>query len=283
MGVGSLIGFEMGPGLLRRAPRGWVPARATAVECRVRSHHYGSADGGAPEIETTFNVKARWRIEIDGRAPYEVQEERDGPAWTAGGGVGGGNRWYKVRVRPQYGLMKDVPIPCFVNPENAGDLWIDWDGAYEAHEVAWEREGRIRRGVGDRSNLYDRAWERLANPFAGKPVTDEERAEVERRVEAERPLPAPTDIPPSPFQLRMEDLKRIKETGRKTRGTVMRHEPTNREMWGSPIVVLRFHVEGREILFEHCYGPRHLKHYKIGREVELWIDPENPAAICPGR
>ena len=105
---GRVIGFEMGPGLLRRAPRGWLPARATALECRVRSHNYSSADGGAPEIETSFAVNARWRIEIAGREPYEVQEERDGPAWTAGGGLGGGNRWYKVRVRPQYGLMKDV-------------------------------------------------------------------------------------------------------------------------------------------------------------------------------
>ena len=78
IGVGSLIGFELGPGLLRRAPRGWLPARAVSLSHRVRSHHYG--EGGAPEIETTFALQVRWRIELDGREPYEVDERRDGPA-----------------------------------------------------------------------------------------------------------------------------------------------------------------------------------------------------------
>ena len=279
---GRVIGFEMGPGLLRRAPRGWLPARATALECRVRSHNYSSADGGAPEIETSFAVKARWRIEVAGREPYEVQEERDGPAWAAGGGVGGGNRWYKVRVRPQYGLMNDVPVPCFVNPADPADLWIDWDGAYDAHEHAWEREARIRRGVGERSNLYDRTWERLSNPLAGKARAEDELAEVERRVEAEKPPPPPPPGPPSYFEQQLAELKRIKDSGRRTRGTVTRHEATNREMFGSPVVILHFDVEGREMLFEHCYGWRHLKHYKVGRTVDVWIDPENPDALCPG-
>jgi hypothetical protein len=281
IGVGSRIGFELGPGPLRRAPKGWLPARATSLRHRVSSHHYGSE--GAPEIETTFALKVRWRIEVDGREPYEVEEARDGPAWLAGGGVGGGNRWYKVRVRPQYGLMKDVPVPCFVNPADPSDLWIDWDAAYAVHEPAWEREARIRRGVSDRSNPYDKVIGRVTNPFAGKVRAEDEAAEVEARVEREKPPPVEGPGPPHPWDAKLKELKRIQDLGHKTRATVMARTPTPRSMFGAPVVMLTFFVEGRTVEFEHCYGPRHLKHYKVGREVDAWIDPENPDAICPGR
>ena len=147
------------------------------------SHHYGS--DGVPEIETTMGLKVRWRIEIDGREPYEVQEERSGPAWMAGGGVGGGNRWYKLRVRPQHGLMKGVRLPCFVNPDDPADLWIDWDGAYDAHVEAWEREARVQREVARRDGLYDQVWDRVTNPFAGKLRAGEDEI-VEARIAKQR-------------------------------------------------------------------------------------------------
>jgi|GEM_PF-6311729 len=178
--------------------------------------------------------------------------------------------------------MKGVPVLVFVNPADPADLWIDWDGAYRAHEPAWEREARIRRGVGERSNLYDRAWERISNPLAGKARAPDELDEIQRRVEAERP-PPPTPAPPHPLEERLKKLQRIQQTGRQTRATVVRHDRTDREMFGAPIVMVAFDVDGREVLFEHCYGPRHLKHYKVGREVEVWVDPDNPDAICPGR
>jgi hypothetical protein len=50
---------------------------------------------------------------------------------------------------------------------------------------------------------------------------------------------------------------------------------------GDP-VLLHFAVEGRDIVFEHGYGWRHLKRYKPGRTVDVWIDPDNPDALCPG-
>ena len=278
---GRVIGFEMGPGLLRRAPRGWLPARATSVECRVRSHNYSSADGGAPVIETTFAVKVRWRIEVAGREPYEVEEERDGPAWTAGGGVGGGNRWYKVRVRPQYGLMKDVPCRASSTrptPRISGSTGTaptthtsPRGSARRASGAAWGSAPTCTTGPGP-----------AVNPFAGKVRSEDELAEVERRVEAEKPPPPPPPGPPSYFERQLAELRRIKDNGRKTRATVMRHEATNREMFSSPVVMLHFDVEGRDIVFEHCYGWRHLKHYKVGRKVDVWIDPENPDALCPG-
>ena len=82
--------------------------------------------------------------------------------------------------------------------------------------------------------------------------------------------------PPSYFEQQLAELKRIKDTGRQSRGTVTRHEATNRELFGSPVVMLHFDVEGRDIVFEHGYGWRHLKRYKLGRTVDVWIDPDNP-------
>jgi hypothetical protein len=47
--------------------------------------------------------------------------------------------------------------------------------------------------------------------------------------------------------------------------------------------VLTFEVEGRIVVFEHLFGERHASYYTVGREVEVWIDRENPDAIRPGR
>src|SRR6187431_2627961 len=108
------MGFELGPKLFRSAPRGWLRARAFSIKHRVYSHSYGNE--GAPEIETSMGMTALWRVEIPGRAPYELEEERSVPMWLGGGPIGSGNRWYKVRLKPSYGLMKDLGVPCLVDP-----------------------------------------------------------------------------------------------------------------------------------------------------------------------
>src|SRR5262249_19103479 len=98
------MGFQLGPGILRSAPRDWLPARAFPVRHSIYSHPYGPT--GVPEIEMTMGMRVAWRVELPGRASYEFEEERSVPAWLDPGALAGhGNRWYKVRVRPQYGLM----------------------------------------------------------------------------------------------------------------------------------------------------------------------------------
>ena len=78
----------------------------------------------------------------------------------------------------------------------------------------------------------------------------------------------------------MDELTRIQQTGRKTSATVVTRgrpsgsSPTSRSS-------LTFEVEGRRVVFEHVYGPRHMKHYKPGEKVEIWVDPANPDAIVP--
>jgi hypothetical protein len=81
------MGFELGPKLLRNAPKGWLPARAFAERHSASSHSYGSE--GPPEIETSLNLTVTWRVEIAGREPYELHEERSGPMWLSEGGSSG--------------------------------------------------------------------------------------------------------------------------------------------------------------------------------------------------
>ena len=85
------------------------------------------------------------------------------------------------------------------------------------------------------------------------------------------------------FERQLAELKRIKDTGRKARGTVTRHEATNREMFGSPVVMLHFDVEGRDIVFEHCYGWRHLKRYEVGRTGRRLDRSAEPGRALSGR
>ncbi len=73
------------------------------------------------------------------------------------------------------------------------------------------------------------------------------------------------------------------QTGRKTRAKVVSVQATSEKLANVAKILLTFDVEGRPVVFEHVYGPMHLRHYKVGREVDVWVDPENPDAICPGR
>jgi hypothetical protein len=287
------MGFELGPKPLRRPPKGWLPARAFALRQSVSDTP--SEPASETVIDTVFVLDVTWRVEIEGREAYELQEKRFCPTWLITGPLGAGNRWYKVRIRPQYGLMADVAMPCHVDPGDPTQLWIDWDGAYEAHVPAWEREARVRREVASRANTYERVVERVINPFAGK-VREVEEEEVERRIQAEAerleeqrakyaPPPDPVgDAESAELMRRMRELERIQREGGKVRATVVAREDTRRTFAKVPVTLLTFELDdGRRIVFEHVFGPRHAKRYKVGAQIDAWIDPSDPDAICPGR
>ena len=59
------MGFELGPKLLRRAPRGWLPARAFPLRHSVFSNDQGS-DGGETVFDTSSALDVRWRVELPG-------------------------------------------------------------------------------------------------------------------------------------------------------------------------------------------------------------------------
>jgi hypothetical protein len=285
------MGFELGPKLLRRAPRGWLQGRAFSVKHSVSSHHYGHE--GGPEIETSLALTVLWRVEVPDRAPYELEEERSGPMWLDRGGlVGSGNRWYKVRVRPSYGLMRDLGVPVLVNPSAASEIWIDWDAAYKEHVPAWEREARVRREVERRKGGIDGALARIGNPLVGK-LRPEDEEHVQKAIEGNsaraRQIQAMSAGDPAlaaesaELMRRMDDLARIVRDGRKTTGTVVARDDTDRTFGNVPLIVLTFDVDGRRVVFEHIFGPRHAKHYTVGKTVEVWVDLDNLDAIRPGR
>jgi hypothetical protein len=284
------MGFELGPSLLRRAPRGWLAGRAFALRHSVYSHPQGP-EGGESMIDTSALLRVIWRVEVPGRSAYELEEERSAPMWLQSNSLGSGNRWYKLRVRPQYGLMADVGVPVFVEPGDASEIWIDWDAAYKEHIPAWEREARVRREVGKRKGGIDGALERIGHPLTGK-LRPEDEVHVQAKLERERELRARYAPPPpdpalaaesTELKRRMDELTRIHSEGVKTVATVVHRENTDRTFGGVPVILLTFDIEGRRIAFEHTFGPRHAKHYKVGKQVEVWVDRDNPDAICPGR
>ncbi len=293
------MGFEMGPKLLRRAPKGWLRARAFPIRHRVYDNT-GGADHGESVFDTSWVLGVLWRVEVEGRPPYELEEERSGPLWLQSGALGHGNRWYKVRVGAHYGLMKDVGVPGFVDPGDPSKLWIDWDRAYDEHTKAWEREARIRRAVSERTdNKFDSTLNRL-NPFAGKMRPEDEQL-VEERVAQEQARAAAerekwdeirrqqSDLGHTPadgnesaeLMRRIAELERIHKVGRKTKATVVTCVDTGRTFANVPVFEIVFDIEGRRVEFEHVYGPRLIKKYKPGVKVDVWIDPANPDAIVP--
>ena len=218
------------------------------------------------------------------------------------GALGAGNRWYKVRVGPHYGLMQDVGVPGFVDPADPSKLWIDWDRAYKEHTEAWDREARVRRAVSDRTeNAFDRTLDRL-NPFGGKLRPEDERssrsasrgcgretaaareqcAEL-RRQQSDVGAQAGADRDESAeLMRRIEELERIHEVGRKTQGDRRRirgHRPDVRQR---PAVPDHVRVRGPPDRVRARLRPTaHQALQEAGTEVDVWIDPENPDAIVP--
>lgn len=301
------MGMQLGPGFLRRPPKGWLPAHVSAVRHRTYEHGSSGPDGGQSDIDTSCSVEARWRVELPGREPYEFDEERrTAPTWALGGGLGGGRRWYTVRVKPSYGLMDGVAFPCFVDPGDPRRIWIDWDAAYDSHSDAWGHHARVEREVARRENLWEYAVERVMNPFAGRlrdgelevaERTREERkaaaAEQERKVReaAEATMAAQgfstTKEETDEIKRSADELKRIHETGRRTSATVVEQRETGRKLGAIPEIEIVFDVEDaggtRRVRYQHLFGPRAAKRYKAGRTVSVWVDRDDPDAICPGR
>ena len=81
----------------------------------------------------------------------------------------------------------------------------------------------------------------------------------------------------------MDDLERIQRDGRKVSAVVVERVESGRKFGLMPVVDLVFEVEGRRVPFEHMFGPRHAKPYAVGARVDVWVDPDDPDRLCPGR
>jgi hypothetical protein len=157
----------------------------------------------------------------------------------------------------------------------------------------------VRRAVSERTNgKVESTLDRLGNPFAGKVRPDEEYL-VEQRIAREQARLAQQEeqaaesyrrqMAPAgesaELMARIEALRRIHETGRKTKATVLAREDTDRTFGNVPVIMITFEFHdgaaSRQVVFEHVYGPRTTKRYKPGAKVDIWFDPENPDAIVP--
>lgn len=297
------MGFQLGPGFLRRPPRGWLPARAFPV------HHRKWIPTGGHDGESVIDMSCRinvlWRVEVEGREPYEVEEERTAPMWVLPNSfAGGGNRWYKVRLRRSFGLLPAVGVPCRVDPEHPGDLWVDWDAAYEEHEPAWAQQARVDRELSRRSGVLDQVVDRVTSPLAGRlkpedePLIEEvEQAERERvavqrgqLAKAEEAQMAAMGFGPVPPEERERYLalaaagNRIYDEGRPARATVVANEDTGTTLANIPVFHLTLDVDDgpggpRRVVYEHVNGPRHAKRYKVGKVIDVRVDPGDPDAV----
>lgn len=156
----------------------WIPARAEPV--RHRAYEFTGADGAHDPFSGRLEVT--WRIHIDGREPYEFQELRKAPLWTIKGNRIG-RRWYRPRIRGSQGLLREVGVPCRVDPDKPDRIDIDWSAAYDDHQPAWERLDREAKAYSQRA---EGPLGRLLAPveYLGlKKASGEEQAEIDRKVE----------------------------------------------------------------------------------------------------
>jgi hypothetical protein len=288
------MGFQLGPGFLRKPPRGWLPARVHAVDFKIYDRRGEGGGGNDGSLIDVWIMDVQWRVQPEGDAAYEFREERRAPMWVKRGGVATGKRSFSLRVRPQHGLQTEVPIPCYVNPDRVDDIWVDWDAAYELHEPVWERIARVEREVNRQRGGLDALVDRVTNPFAGKvrpedaAYVEQERAEdraqeaaVQAQMDAVLNTPVQVDL-----RRRMEEETRIGQTGREVTATVVGIADTGRMLGDSQIPIFDLALDldedggSRRVVYEHAAGARHAKRYKPGKQVRVRIDPDNPERVA---
>ena len=152
----------------------------------------------------------------------------------------------------------------------------------------------------------EHALEWAMNPFAGK-LRDDEREEAEqldasRRAEVARQEQqvraradadaaatgsTTTNAQDEALRAHADELARIQATGRRTTAVVAGQTDTGRRIGPIAVIEIAFDVDDgpapRRVVHEHVFGARTAKRYKAGRTVEVWIDPQDPDSICPGR
>ena len=286
------MGFQLGPGFLRKPPRGWLPGRAHAADFVARDRLNPEGGGGGGAVFDVWILDVLWQVHPETGETYVFREERRAPMWVKRG-TAIGKRSFSLRVRPNHGLQSEVAIPCWINPEKPQDIWVDWDAAFELHEQVWERIARVEREVNRQRGGVDAILDRVTNPFAGK-ARAEDAAYVEQARAADRQRDAAFQAQvdaaqntPEQVELkrRMAVEARIGESGRECPATVVAVTDTGRLLEGViPVFDLLLDVDDagttRQVVYEHVWGPRHAKRYKVGKQVKVAIDPEDPARVA---
>jgi hypothetical protein len=282
---------DLGP--LRQPPKGWLPARAMPLGHRVTEQRASDSSGGdALAMHTRLQVQ--WEIHVDGRDPYRFDESRKAPMWASPTElVGSGNRWYKLRARRTHGLLAQLGVPGYVDPQDPTRLWVDWDAAYEEHLPAWDRKSAVEREVARRRGPLDRVVNRISEPFAPKIAPEDQQlveaqlardAEREaREVEAAHQLAEKMGYGPSPdeqqeYARRNEEALRIYTHGREVEATVVALRDTGRTLIKIPLYEMQIDVHDgatRRIDHEQVMIARLAKRYAAGKRIKVRIDPDD--------
>ncbi len=152
---------------------------------------------------------------------------------------------------------------------------------------------RVEREVNRQRGGVDAVIDRVTNPFAGK-ARAEDAAYVEQARAADRQRDAAlqeqvdaAQNTPEQVELRRRTAveARIGENGRECSATVVSVTDTGQLLEGVvPIhhIVLDVQDEGatRQVVYEHVWGPRHAKRYKVGKQITVAIDPEDPNRVA---
>ena len=294
------MGLQRGPGFLRGPPRGWIAARAWPAEFSILAPDADEHGSRNSLVETSHRMQVTWEVHVEGRELFHFSEVRDGPAWIHESSVSG-KRWYKPRLlRGSYGLWRSVGVPGFIDPADATKLWVDWDAAFEEHEEAWARMDRIERELASRDGAFENVAHRLSNPLAGKlRLGDEEnlereiarragRAEAIRddavaRNRAELEAQGITGEVQGEQARRIAQAERLKKSGRRSSALVVAVTDTGRTLGTMPVVELVLEVDDggqqRQMVYEHIWGPRHLKAFSVGKKIGVRIDPDDPHVV----
>ena len=234
-------------------------------------------------------------MHVEGREPFRFSEERRAPAWIHESSASG-KRWYKPRLlRRSHGLWQSVGVPGFVDPADPTQLWVDWDAAYDEHEEAWERKGRIEREVAAREGGLESVTHRIFNPLDGKLRPGEEslvEAEIARRSgraaeSRERAIEAGRSPVPPEEQAeqvrRIAQAERLRREGRKASAVVVSQAATGRTVGQMPAVLITLDVDDggstRRLTYEHIWGRRHAEQYAVGSRIKVRIDPDDPECV----
>ena len=298
---------ELAPGFFRKPPDGWLSGRTfvsnrstwQGEERRTGVYHDERASSYSAMMSGDF------RVVVEGRPDHTFRDDRRiVPEWCLDVGAPSGKRWYRIRLKPQYGLMPKIGLPCKVDPADPSNIWIDWDAAYDEHVVAWEQHAAVKKEVDKRRGGVEGALSSvLSNPFA-RDITAEEEVLVEQAQADERARVSAvleqyaTSGMPAGFapvsgdevaeqERRRLDAERIFATGREVDATVVSNEPTGRTLANVPTHLITFELDDgsglRRVEHEYVWGPRVAKRYKPGKSFRVRIDPQDPQQVTPAQ
>ena len=159
----------------------WIPARAEPLWHQAYNI---VGDLGATD-DFAAGLDVQWRVHVEGREPYEFSEEgRRAPLWIIKG-TGHGRHWFLVRARATRGLLREVGVPCRVDPDNRERIDIDWPRAYDEHQPFWDRMDAVSKGVTARR---DGPLGKLLAPIEYMRLpkfSPQEQAAIDREIDAE--------------------------------------------------------------------------------------------------